>query len=207
MRDALATQCACRFGYVAATRSAHMGVRACAGEVPHVQALNLTAFTYAAHAADAFGSVANEREIGGVLLLVVFDRVGDVGDVQCSCVALDHAVAVARACGAFAFMARKNKRHRFTAGGNDTGAHGVYHHALGNFVVAGGNELVSAFHLYNTDAAGADFVNVFQVAQRGNHGACLIGGVQDGGVLGNGDFLPVDGQRYHARLLPPLNAP
>ena len=52
-----------------------MSVRACAGKIPHVEVLNLAAFTYAAHAADAFGSVANKREIGGVLLLVECDRV------------------------------------------------------------------------------------------------------------------------------------
>ena len=136
MRDALAAQRAGCFGYVAAARSTHMGVRTRAGKIPYVQVLDLAAFAYAAHAADALRGVADERKIGGVLLLIVFDGVGDVGDVQRGCVALDHAVAIACTCGAFAFMARKNKRHRFAAGGNNTGAHGVYHHAFGNFVVA-----------------------------------------------------------------------
>ena len=81
MRDALAAQAACRLRDVAAACSTHMGVRAGARKVPHVEVLHLAAFAYAAHAADALGSIANQREIGGVLLLVVLDGVGDAGDV------------------------------------------------------------------------------------------------------------------------------
>ena len=97
----------------------------------------------------------------------------------------------------------KSKSVILDVGGNDTGAHGVYHHALGNFVVAGGNELVSAFHLYNTDAAGADFVQILEVAEGGNPYPCKICGLDNGGAGRGFHFHAIDFQFHSIHLAEP----
>ena len=57
------------------------------------------------------------------------------------------------------------------------------------------------------DAAGADLVDVLQVAQGGNIQARGTGGLQNGGALRHGDGSVVDGQRYHLMSRPPLKMP
>ena len=104
-------------------------------------------------------------------------------------------------------MARENEGHGLAARGDDAGRMRVDGHSLRDDVVARGDELVASFYFDDADAACADLVGVFEVAQRRDgdaRGACRL---EDGGVFGDGQRLTVDGERYHARVLPPLKAP
>ena len=71
--------------------------------------------------------------------------------------------------------------------------------------VAGSGQLVDSLHLYSTDPAGADFVDVSEVTEGRDVDLHLFGCVQDGGAFRNSDSLVVDGQGYHFANLPPLN--
>ncbi len=206
VRDALAAQRAGGLGNILAAGGPNVGLGAGASGLPHVEVLHLGAHAYAAHAVDALAGIAHQGEVGGAFGMVVFKRIGAVGHVQRHGIVLQKAVAVAHAGSAARAMVRQDERHGFPARGDDARAVGGNHHALGNLVVARGNQLIHPFYLYHADAARAYLVEVFQVAQRGNLRTGHVDSVEDAGVLGDGNGLAVDAKGYHARILPLLGA-
>lgn len=83
----------------------------------------------------------------------------------------------------------------------------MYHDALGYLGIAGGHQALFSLYLHHTDAAGADLVDILQVAQGGYIQTRGAGGLQNGGALRHGDGSVVDGQRYHLMSRPPLKMP
>ena len=78
---------------------------------------------------------------------------------------------------------------------------GVDLHALGDRHGTGRGQVHHPFDLDHADAAGADGLQSFDVAERGDADARLLSGVQDRGAFGDFDGRIVDRQLDHGRLL------
>ena len=205
--DALAAEGAVGLGQGAGPGDAHGGAGAGAHNVPDAHALDLVADLDAAHALDAAVLQADHRiaqVVGGVaqvLDVVLAQQVVVVAQL------LELAVAAAGALGALDVVLAQQQVQVHPAGLTDTGRVGVDHHALPHHVVAGGDQALLAVHLHHADAAGADLVDVVQIAESGDLDPVGAGRLQNGGAVGHGDGFVVDGQRYHFVLLPPLKMP
>ena len=207
MGDALAAQGAVGLGQLLAAGDVHHGVARAAREVPHTRRLDLLANLDAAQALDALVVVANEREggVGAEALEMLGKR--QVGDAKVVGERLQRAVARTRAARALGVMLRQQELHVRLARDAGLLAVGVHDHAVEHVVVASGDELVDALDLNHAHAAGADLVQVAQIAQRRNLDAHARGGIEDGRMLGYLDLAVVDDQLYHWKFLPPRNAP
>ena len=178
-----------------------------AHQVPDVHTLDLVADLDAAHTADAavfkphHGGAEIRLNGPQVLDIVVAQQVIVVGEL------LELAVAAAGALGTADVVLGQQQPQVHPAGLTDPGGVGVDHDALGHLGVAGGHQALFPLHLHHADAAGADLVDVLQVAQGGNIQAHGTGGLQNGGALRHGDGSVVDGQRYHLISRPPLKMP
>ncbi len=207
--DALAAEHAVGFLDAAIAAHIHPGAAAGAGQIPHFH-LDLVTDLDAAHTFDTFVGIPVKREVPRPERPHPGDQVPRVGVVQNAQVVghgLQVAVAAALAGGAVAVVLAEDEFHIDLAGAAGAGAVGVDDHALHHRVVAAGDQVALPFHLHAADAAGADLVELFQVAQMRNVDAGLAGSLQDGGALGHGDRLVVDGQVYHWVVLPPLKMP
>ena len=183
------------------------GAGAGAHHVPHAHALDLVADLDAAHALDAL-VLHPDHGIGvvvGGLAQIVDIAAG--GQVIVVAELLELAVSAAGAGGALDVVLAQQQLQVDPAGLTDPGRVGVDHHAVPDHVVAGGDETGLALHLHHADAAGADLVDVLQVAQGGDVDAGLPGRLQNGVIGRYRDGFVVDGQRYHFVDLPPLKMP
>ena len=186
---------------------ANGGAGTSAHQIPDVHALDLVAYLDAAHTADAavFKPYYRCAEIllnrPKVLDIVVAQQVIVVGEL------LELAVAAAGAFGTADIVLGQQQPQIHPARLPDPGGVGMYHDALGYLGIAGGYQALFSLYLHHTDAAGANLVDILQVAQGGYIQTRGAGGLQNGGALRHGDGSVVDGQRYHLMSRPPLKMP
>ena len=205
--DALAAQRAVGFGDVLVVGDAHRGPGTGLGHVPDVQALHLVADLDAAHALDALGGIADQREAGrpgvGGQIFGIFggDDAQIVGDL------LQRAVAAAHARCAQAVVLGQDQLHVGAARLAHAGRVGIDVHALLHHVVTGGDELVDALDLHHADTAGADFVDLLEVAEVRDRHVRQFRGAENGGAFLDLERLAVDLDVYHFVSLPPLKMP
>ena len=84
---------------------------------------------------------------------------------------------------------------------------GMDHHAFPDGTVAGGDHGMDAFDFDTADAAGRDFVDVFEIAQVRDVDMGGRGRFEDRRVIPHRDLFSVDRERYHSVSLPPLKLP
>ena len=78
---------------------------------------------------------------------------------------------------------------------------GLDDHAVGRRLAARGDEGAGALDFHEADAAGADGLDVLEVAEGRDLHAGLSGGLKHRGALGDLDGDPVNGQGWHLRAL------
>ena len=208
--DALAAQSAVALFDAAHAADVDAGAAAGAGKIPHMHALDLIAHLDAAHALDALVGVAVQREIFGPQGARAGHKVGGVGVLQNAQVVgdvLQVAVAAARAGGAVAVVLAQDQFDVDAPGAAHAVGVGVDGHALKHGVVAAGHQVALALDLHTADAAGADLIEVLEVAQVGDIHPGGLGGVQDRGAFGHLYGGAVDSDVYHCVVLPPLKMP
>ena len=207
MGDALAAEGAIRFADAAVVADVDCGAGTGAGNVPDVEALDLVADLDAAHAFDAFGGIADEwrRFVPVERFNALREWVGEdalfVGD------ALQLAVAVADAGWAVAVVLRKNELQIGAASLAYARTVGVNDHAFHDFVGAGRQQAVDAFHLNDAHAAGGDFVEPFPIAEAWHRMPGDFRSFEDGGAVRHRQLDAVDRDIYHFVCLPPLKMP
>ena len=77
----------------------------------------------------------------------------------------------------------------------------MHFHSFGGRHDTGGDERLCAFDLHDADAARADRLHVFEIAESGNIDTGLARGVKYGRTFGNGDGNGIDGKGRHHALL------
>jgi hypothetical protein len=80
-------------------------------------------------------------------------------------------------------------------------------HTLVNLIVARGNKRILSLDLDHADAAGADLVEVLEIAERWNVNIGRACRFQNAGPLRHADGFAVNDQAYHRSILPPLKMP
>ena len=207
MGDALAAERA--FGILETVHAGHVHGGAGAGvdQIPDAGGLDLVADLDAAHALDALRIIPLKREIraAGKLRDLLF--IGQLLDIQVVGDLLQSAVPAPYAGRAVAVVLREDQLHIGASRISRFFAVGMDHHTLFHDAVAGGEQALVALRLDHTDAAGADLIQAFPVAERGNMDAGFRSGIQNRGLFGNRKGDSVNRQIYHLSDLPPLNAP
>src|SRR5699024_5286059 len=120
---------------------------------------------------------------------------------------LELTVSVAHTEGELAVMLTEDQGQIGPPGQTHPGRIGIDLHTLPYHVVAAGDEVLLPVHLDAADAAGADLVDLLEVAEMRDLDAGSGGGFQNGCALRYGDRGAVDVQIYHLIFLPPLNTP
>ena len=207
MSDALTAESTICLGELAVETHTHSSARSTALDVPDSKGLDLVADLNAAHALDALALLADEVAVAGPLVLpdVLFIRF--IYDVEFGSHILQMAVAGTYTSGTFPVMLRKDELHVGLAGCPDSLGIRVDDHAFCDFFGAGRDETLKVLHLYHTDAAGRDLVDVLQVAESrdlDSYGCC---GFQYGEAFRDERFPSVYSQFYHFVSLPPLKLP
>ena len=110
---------------------------------------------------------------------------------------LQLAVAAPDTGEALLFVGGKDQLQVDFAGGKHPLGVGVYLHPLCHRVDTGGHQVPQPLYLHNADAAGADFVDVLQVAQGGDIDGQLPGRLQYRGPLRHRYRKVVDLQIHH----------
>ena len=186
---------------------AHSGPGACFYDIPDVQILYLITDLYAAHAFDTAAGVADQRKLYGPLpFWNVFFILGGI-DAQVVGDPLQGAVSAPDAAGTGAVMLGQDQFHIGTPGFPHSGGIGQDLHPFLHYVVAGGHQTADAFDLHHADAAGADFIDIFQITQtgHGHFGSACRG--QYGGTLFCLHRFSIDRDIYHFVSLPPFSTP
>ena len=205
--DALAAEGAVGLAQGAGLGNADGGVGAGTHQIPDPHALHLFANLYAAHTFDAAVFHANHgvgkiiRRAAQVLYVVIAQQVIVVAQL------LQLAVAAAGTLGAANIVLAEQQSQVDTAGLTHAGRIGMYHHALGHHIVARRHQAFVTFHLHHADTAGADLVQLFQIAQRGDIQLGRAGRLQNGGALRHAHCFLINCQCYHFSTRPPLKTP
>lgn len=165
--DALAAESA-----VVGSHGVHMRAASGVHEVPNAERLHLLACGYAAQAVHAFLGLAYEREPRVDGLGLEERGIGHLVDAHAVGKRLQLAGSVAEARGAASIVPRKDELQVCHAGAPHARRVGVDHHAIRDFVVACGHEVVDALDLHEAYAARADLVDLAQVAQVGMSTRC-----------------------------------
>ena len=205
--DALTAEGAVAVLEIAADSHIYRGAGAGAYHVPDVHSLNLVADLNTAHTLDALAGLADHGNVHFQMAPFRLHRVGLIMDVQIVGQTLQFAVSAADAGGAGGVMLGENEPQVGFAGLPDFGRVGVNGHAFHHAGVAGGHQSVSPFHFYHAHPAGADLVDVLQIAQVGDRDAQLRGSLHNGGAVFYGHSLAVDRDVYHFSIRPPLKLP
>ena len=170
-------------------------------------ALHFIADLHAAHAFDAAVFKAqNGRGIVDRRRAQLF-LIGRSEKIIVVCELLELAVAAARTFDTVHLMLAEQQleidapRHTHLLGVR------VDDHALMDLVVTRGNERVLPLDLDHADAAGADLIEVFEVAERRYINARRARRIENAGSFRHADGLVVNDQCYHLSVLPPLKMP
>ena len=168
-------------------------------QIPHAHALDLVADGNAAHAADALGLVPDEGERVVPGVLAVLDRVRRIVHAQVGTDFLQFAVAVPMARGAVHIMLRQDQFHvEAPRRPHLLGARGDFH-PFADLRVARRYETLHTLDFDDTDAAGADFVDVLQKTQGRNGDAIVPGRLQDGAVVRHLQLFAIDRNVHHGK--------
>ena len=164
--------------------------------------LDLVADRDAAAAGDALAGVADERRgavvdhLEGLLALVAqladAEVVGQRAQLAVGGAAADLAVAVV--------LREEQLDDRLAAVAHLAGV-GLDDHAVGRRLAARGDQRAGALDLDEADAAGADGLDVLEVAEGGDLHAGLAGRLEDRGALRDLDLDVVNGQGWHPSAL------
>ena len=168
-------------------------------------ALGLFAGGDAAAAEDALGVVADHVDRGLVeLRRVLLALEGGLAlHAVLAAQGLQLAFAGAHAAQAGAVVVREQQLEGSLAVLHDLGRVGEDLHVGGDGVDAGGAQTAGALDLDHADAAGADLVDLLEVAKRGDGNAGFSGSLEDGRALGRGhlDAVNFNGIFFHATVL------
>ena len=175
--------------------------------IPDIQPLDLVADLNAAHALDALALLADQRSGTIPETLADVHGIGNIEEICLHSHFLQGAIAIAHAEGALTVVLGENQTQVGAPGRADLRAVGIYHHALLNGVVTGGDQSINPFYLHHTYPAGADLIQAFPVAQTGDGRTGQLGSFQEGSIFRYLQRLSINGQSYHFSCLPPLNAP
>ena len=94
-------------------------------------------------------------------------------------------------------MGGEDQFQGFSSGFEYTGAGGADLHTLGYRVNAGSYQAAGTLDFYHTDTAGADLIDLLEIAQGGNMNSGIPGRLQDCAAGGHGILLAVDFYIYH----------
>ena len=181
-----------------------------ARNVPDVHGLDLVADLDAAHAFDAFLVIPVERECRRESPAQPFGQLhfkGGADDAQIVGNLLELAVAAADTVGTVAVVLGEDQLHVDPARFAGPRGMGMDHHAFPDGTVAGGDHGMDAFDFDTADAAGRDFIDVFEIAQVRDVDMGGRGRFEDRRVIPHRDLFSVDRERYHSVSLPPLKLP
>ena len=103
-------------------------------------------------------------------------------------------------------MRGEQQFHVHAARGTHTRGIGVHLDTVADDRVAGGDQLFTALHLANANAACTDLIEFFKIAERGDVNADRLCRGENRGSLGCLYGLTVNDQLYHLCTLPPFNA-
>ena len=83
----------------------------------------------------------------------------------------------------------------------------IENHAFLYRIVTGSDKTVLTFHFYNTDTAGSNFIDIFQITKLRDDNSVLSRRVHDRGTFRYTDLFIVNFQIYHTFSRPPLKIP
>ena len=180
------------------------GVEAAVGDGQNALALNLGAGALAPAAEDALLGVVGQELVGVV-------RLGPVGlygvfkagllYAVLEAVVLKLAAAVLGAAEAVALVVAEQQIQHEAPGLDDLVGLGVYHHAVGAGLGAGGDQTLGvALHLHQTHPAGAFGIEIFEVAQGGDLHTGQICGCENGVIRSHLNLYAVNGNCNEIRI-------
>ena len=172
-----------------------------------MHALHLIAHLHAAHALDAAvfkaqnGRGVVDRRRTQLFLIGRAEQIIVVGEL------LQLAVAAARTLDAVYLVLAEKKLEIHAPRHAHLLRIRVDDHTLVNLIVARGNKRILSLDLDHADAAGADLVEVLEIAERWNVNIGRACRFQNAGPLRHADGFAVNDQAYHRSILPPLKMP
>ena len=110
---------------------------------------------------------------------------------------LQLAVARPHAGQAFFLMGGEDQLQRGAAGFLHLFGVGAHLHPFGNGIDTGGHQAAGAGGFHHADAAGADLVDILQIAKGGDFHPGIAGGLQNGGTFGHADSNAIDFYIHH----------
>ena len=135
-----------------------------------------------------------------IVFCVLLALVADLVDAEVAGEGAQLAVGAAGAGLAVAVVLRQEQLDDGLAALAGLGRVGLHDHAVGHRRGARGDERAGALDLDQADPAGADRLDVFEVAQARHLRAGLPGGLQDGGAVWDLDLDVVYGEGWHQRF-------
>ena len=204
MSDALAAERASSGVDVQALFHEDVHVGAGSRMLPNRAVLHLCALGHAAHALDALGRIANQRERLVPRRLLGQEEIG-ICNIELACKAAKGAGLLAHAGAALVPMRLHESLH--------VGATRLYHarrarlddHAFAHNRIARGDKFAVA--LDEADTTRRDVVDPLHPAQGGNVDPGLAASAKQGHAFLDLNFLPIDRQVYHASSPLPVSAP
>ena len=172
-----------------------------------MHALHLIAHLHAAHTLDAAvfkaqnGRGVVDRRRTQLFLIGRAEQIIVVGEL------LQLAVAAARTLDAVYLVLAEKKLEIHAPRHAHLLRIRVDDHTLVNLIVARGNKRILSLDLDHADAAGADLVEVLEIAERWNVNIGRACRFQNAGPLRHADGFAVNDQAYHRSILPPLKMP
>ena len=206
--DALAAQSTVRLLNGTASGYTYSGMRTGTDHIPDAKGLHLLADRDAAHALDALALIADQRE--GIIPVV---RRIDMPEIH-GVIHIDGVRHLLKLAGLVPIAGRTVDpmlaQQQLNIGAPclpDLLGIGMDLHSLDALVVAGRDQVVSAFQLHHAYPTCADLIDILQEAEGGDRKAGLLCGLQNGASLRHCYGDPVDHYIYHSFLLPPLKIP
>ena len=178
-----------------------------ADQIPDMHALHLIAHLHTAHTLDAAvfkaqnGRGVVDRRRTQLFLIGRAEQIIVVGEL------LQLAVAAARTLDAVYLVLAEKKLEIHAPRHAHLLRIRVDDHTLVNLIVARGNKRILSLDLDHADAAGADLVEVLEIAERWNVNIGRACRFQNAGSLRHADGFAVNDQAYHRSILPPLKMP
>ena len=178
-----------------------------ADQIPDMHALHLIAHLHAAHTLDAAvfkaqnGRGVVDRRRTQLFLIGRAEQIIVVGEL------LQLAVSAARTLDAVYLVLAEKKLEIHAPRHAHLLRIRVDDHTLVNLIVARGNKRILSLDLDHADAAGADLVEVLEIAERWNVNIGRACRFQNAGPLRHADGFAVNDQAYHRSILPPLKMP